>query len=437
MQAFRDDVNRRKLAAVRRSKGQRGSHRGSKFTWTPQKEAEAIDALYADIYASNSIRAMKSAVKKYEETCETGVPCQAWPLSVRSMAKYLARIKDDRLKGARSYVSHVKSWNALMGHDLLQFQEAVIRKLIRSALRGIGPKVRKDPFTIELRGQVAHAVTAMPAARQKFAKRVLDESALAFFFFLRHAELAAVKAEHVALEATTKSVTLYIPSSKTDQEAKGARRTYHCCCSDAGLKAANCALAGSELCPYCSATRLCEARTEPGELLCDSRYDYRLKTVFEWCGIETTRKVGNRVTNRFGTHCNRRAAAKACSAVKELQEVIAFLGRWAVGSAAVQDYIEGAYVAADTVGLKFPYPAKVRAAAKADAKASKAKSAAQSAKKDGGLVVAKAGGAKRGGSRGTAALRKPPAQGKALPMKAMKAETVMKAMKKAGGNKGK
>ena len=92
--------------------------------------------------------------------------------------------------------------------------------------------------------------------------------AWATHWILRAAEAAMVKAKRVSLKGKGREVRLFIPKSKTDQQAKGAWRTLQCCGSrqcdvlrpwNLAVRALSCLKDNeSTLFPTCSGTQVCK-----------------------------------------------------------------------------------------------------------------------------------------------------------------------------------
>ncbi len=392
---------------------------GRVHLWSAEAEDIAIADLEQHLFAPRSTAARRSAVRKYEETCRGGHPCEPWPVTIGSLTKFMARMRTELPRSARPYSFHIVTSNVLRGHVLDELTRIMWRKMRKGATRGMGPKRKATPLTLPLRRMLlgkcqearekcvalactqARSVTygieplqpkqpgAVEAAKEIKEARVRSfyESTVSFFWHLRTDEAENLTVSSVSFDSGYASLQvgglrddggIKYTGSKSDQEGAGFLRRLGCCCEEAkerGMK-----VDAVTFCPYHALEWLFnDAFLRNDEKLLTTGSQARLVRCLRDAGIDTQEpdpdKPG-RMRNMFTSHCNRRAGAKSMAAYGETREVIGFWGRWSLSgrTCAVDEYIEGAHV--DSVGhaWRFPYPNSVlRAAESAAAKAASEK----------------------------------------------------------------
>ena len=197
-------------------------------------------------------------------------------------------------------------------------------------LRGLAGPSRSDAFDFD---QVVNGLTNHPG-------KLCDDGPLhpramivcATYFMLRELEASAVDMEDITL--SDNEVTLTLPVSKADWQAKGCRRSWRCLC-DKGL-----------LCPYhilkCHLQLLRGSGVRTGPLFPNSEGDYCSKQ-----GVVNTIRTAVELTggcNADGNgrwtisgHTFRITGARMLSSVGLDPITVQLLGRW--GSSAVLSYL--------------------------------------------------------------------------------------------------
>ena len=154
--------------------------------------------------------------------------------------------------------------------------------------------------------------------------RVAWSYAWATHWMLRAAEAATVKAKHVSLNWKKREVRLFIPKSKTGQQAKGAWRTLQCC----GAKQCD------VTCPWDLAVRA---------LSCLKNNESPLFPTYKGAQVskeQLARAWQNNLNPRMSGHSARRSGAMMYTRKGLGIYDTSFLGRWK--SSAVLRYIEDA-----------------------------------------------------------------------------------------------
>ena len=150
----------------------------------------------------------------------------------------------------------------------------------------------------------------------------------AAIWMLREIELRNMLTSHVTLNQKTKSVTIWLPISKTDQSAGGVRRTLGCC------RRRTC----SFLCPWKLATKVLSAARKPG-------VNHALP-LFSGDKVKTTTKSAfiaawkHMFSEDVSGHSPRRSGAMYYVRNNVPIQELAFLGRWR--SSVVLSYAEEA-----------------------------------------------------------------------------------------------
>eukprot|EP00435_Cladocopium_sp_Y103_P074311 s30_g48.t1 len=100
------------------------------------------------------------------------------------------------------------------------------RRCTRSVLRGVGGPTRSEAFDLD--AVVSHLMTNDVQGGDDAPRSPLAAVMVGVFFLLRELELSSIDMEDVCFTNTT--ITLSLPVSKVDWQAKGCRRTWSCIC---------------------------------------------------------------------------------------------------------------------------------------------------------------------------------------------------------------
>ena len=189
---------------------------------------EVVRSLVNDFYASSSQAPRNSQIKTWEKYHEVwyGDRELVWPLTEQKLIRVSALFKLGGYKSFKNYLSRAKDHHISLGFEWTDKLDSVARKCSRSVLRGLAGSTRSMDFDL---GKIA---ANLPAGL-----RPMDENGpahpramivTATMFLLRELEASAIDVEDISFSEV--KVTLHLPVSKTDWQAKGCSRSWTCVC---------------------------------------------------------------------------------------------------------------------------------------------------------------------------------------------------------------
>ena len=189
---------------------------------------DALDALVNDFYASSSQAPRTSQLKTWERYHATwyGDQVPVWPLSEQSLVRVSALFKLGGYKSFKNYLSRAKDHHISLGFEWSDKLDAVARKCSRSVLRGLAGSTRSMDFDlVRISSHLPHGSYALDECGPAHPKAMVVTATL---FLLRELEASAIDLEDVVFDDA--KVTLHLPVSKTDWQAKGCSRSWACVC---------------------------------------------------------------------------------------------------------------------------------------------------------------------------------------------------------------
>ena len=186
---------------------------------------KAVEGLTRNFWAKSTTavkRSRRQEVLKLAEMVMGRLP--VFPLTKGGVEGVAAALKAAELASGDQYLNELKLMHVEAGHPIEAWLMRVLALCKKSLTRNRGPVKRVPEVTLEsipwsawsLRG--GHKV---PMATLAFAWGVA--------WMLREIELSRVKWEHVSWDMVKRTVRLYIPQSKADQQGLGVARTLQCC----------------------------------------------------------------------------------------------------------------------------------------------------------------------------------------------------------------
>ena len=302
------------------------------------------------VYASGTRAAKDSHWAVWSQLCSAR-GLSDMPLSPQSIREVGAVMRRAGYRSAYSYLLDAKLEHIRKGHVWSEMLEMAMRDAKRALSRGLGGAEKSDELQLEwlaLLPDVGRPVELQPEGGPLLW-------AVGIHFILREVELATVMLADVSFDLGARRVTLMLPVSKTDAQAKGCRRTLACLAPSATEDCEGI------MCPYCSTlkavrrqmaatgvdTNMAEADVVPlmgqtgdplkvvdkGDVIAAAREDalWLLNYVPEACHIDPERISG---------HFMRRTGCKRLARDGVPREAIKHLARHS--SAAVDGYIEEA-----------------------------------------------------------------------------------------------
>lgn len=149
------------------------------------------------------------------------------PLTVESMEKVSCLFKLGAYKSYKNYLSRIKELHQESGYVWSHALQSSARRCTRSVLRGLGGPVRSEAFDLDR--VVAFLKHSNIDIAEDGPESPLHAVVVGTYFLLRELELSAIDMEDVTF--TNDTVTLNLPVSKVDWQAKGCRRTWSCICN--------------------------------------------------------------------------------------------------------------------------------------------------------------------------------------------------------------
>ena len=298
----------------KKTKGGKGSNmkKAIELAKDPRRMMKAKTNFKKRFLAFNTMQSRNSKRRKVLEVLQgiTGLE-DPFPVNQELLIGVGTALDEAQLQSGDQYAHEVKLMQLEAGYEWTMPMERQLY-LVKNALkRHKGPETRASEVKLEdikeetwekkVNGTVSHL---RPAWSYAFA----------CIWMLRAAEVARVKAKDVMVNFDTKEVVLYIPSSKTDQRGRGAKRTLKCVCESSGC---------SRWCAWALAVR-CLA-------------EHRVVDPEAWLFKPSWNK---HVNSAISGHSARRSGAMYYTRCGMDVAGVSFLGRWK--SSAVLRYIEEA-----------------------------------------------------------------------------------------------
>ena len=293
----------------------------------PVEFKKAKEAFVKKFLAANTRASRNSKRSKIMEITEA-LGCMAvFPLTRDTITLVGTALDEAKLQSGDQYINELKLMHVEEGHDWnapLERQLALVKRALK---RHRGPEQRAN----EVKPEDLSALTwEARSTRYRGHQRPAWSYAFACVWMLRAAEAVKVKVKHLRLDHLTKTVSLVIPFSKTDQRGKGVTRTLTCMCWEGQCE---------RWCAWGLAVRsLAEHTKSDGEALLFLGVLKKGKAAVSKAQMVNgwTRDVSDRITG----HSARRSGAMHYTREGLDVATIGFLGRWK--SSAILRYVEEA-----------------------------------------------------------------------------------------------
>lgn len=308
--------------------------RAVRATCSSDTKQAALDHLLSDMYAATSKKPRDALLKTWVKLHvswfgEEG--CQPFPLNEIILVRVSAMFKVGGYRSFKNYLSRAKDHHLQLGYQWSEALNRTSQKCVRSVLRGLSGASRSEAF--DLMAIVSTLRASDGCLAEGGPQQPLALIVCATYFMLRELEASAVDRSDVTLNAG--SVTISLPVSKTDWEAKGCKRTWACVC-DRNIP-----------CPYHVLLQHCRQFDAAGlkagsPLFPDRRGNYctkagvvdTIRAAAEASGMQIRDSDGN---HRLSGHTFRITGARFLAATGLDPITIQLLGRW--GSNAVLTYL--------------------------------------------------------------------------------------------------
>lgn len=231
----------------------------------PEAIALAVENFEDNMYAPNTTKTKNALRKTWRSICEAR-NIETLPLTPQGMVEVSAVLKAAQFRSGHAYIYEMKQWHLREGFVWNDFLEMTLQDCKRSLTRAIGPPSRaaevKLMWLARMRGD------GLGEAHQPFwPERRKAVWILATRFLLREVELGCLSysSDEVSFDTSERTVTLHLPTSKVDPQARGCRRTLACSCGKASKTLIH-------TCAYCAAWELVSFREKIlGIGRCDER----------------------------------------------------------------------------------------------------------------------------------------------------------------------
>ena len=223
-----DKCSRRKDMPLVRKGVDSASRNSFDFMNDPVAVDRAMASLRDDFYAATSRRPRDALVQTWIRFHRQWFGNDEFlPLTTDSVEKVSCLFKIGAYKSFKNYLSRVKECHTEAGHPWTTQLQNTFRKCTRSVLRGLGGPTRSEAFDFD--AVIQHLSLNDQGNGPDSPESPLAAVLIGVYFLLRELELSAIDMEDVSF--TESSITLSLPVSKVDWQAKGCRRTWSCVCS--------------------------------------------------------------------------------------------------------------------------------------------------------------------------------------------------------------
>ena len=310
----------------------KGNQRGSltkalELARRPRELKKAKETFVKRFLAANTLAAKNSKRNKVLEIAEATGCGKVFPLTRDIITTVGTAIDEAKIQSGDQYVNELKLMHIEDGHDWNAPLERQLFLLKKALQRHKGPEQRAKEVKPE---EISELTWEARSTKFRGHERPAWSYAFACIWMLRAAEATKVKVKHVRLDHLTKTVSLIIPYSKTDQRGKGVTRTLTCMCWE-GTCGRWCAwgLAIRSLAEHTDGSG--EAPLFKGVLKSGKRGVSKAQMVRGWSRDVTEEITGHSARRSGAMHYTREGLDIA---------TIGFLGRWK--SSAVLRYVEEA-----------------------------------------------------------------------------------------------
>ena len=208
----------------------------------PAAKAAAWDNFMGSMYTPGSLCAEQGYwstwVSLHREWHGDDVP--ALPLTEEKVYAVCCLLMSGDYRAIENYTTEATERHQDMGFEVPVLLRRAIKKSIRSATRGLGPS--RQANEIDFMPIVDKVPSCFDPVVPDGPVWMVAALVVAISFLLREVELAGIRRGRVVTDRAKKTVTIELPSSKTDPRGRGAKRTWGCVCS-AGEPGP---------CPYCA-----------------------------------------------------------------------------------------------------------------------------------------------------------------------------------------
>ena len=220
------------MPLIRSDLGSRANHSRISFDFLedPSQVDEAMADFRKDIYTATSRRPRDALLMTWTKFHRKwyGDQSDPVPITEASLERVACLFKIGGYKSFKNYLSRIKEHHVDSGFVWTQSLQNMARRCTRSVLRGLGGPTRSEAFDLESVVNYLLVMENNVEVAQDGPGSPLTAIVVGTFFMLRELELSAIDVGDVVF--TENTITLSLPVSKVDWQAKGCRRTWNCIC---------------------------------------------------------------------------------------------------------------------------------------------------------------------------------------------------------------
>ena len=188
----------------------------------------AVNKLKANFWApsSKASREVKRSEVIRLARLVAGVNMQIFPLTQDVVEGVAACLKDAGMKSGDQYLNELKLCHVERGFDLPPWLIRTLAMCKKALIRNKGPVKRALESKVE---DIKEDLWVLAGTSSDNGINSALAYSWACLWMLREIEASECKWEHVQMDPQRKTVSLTIPISKMDQDARGIKRTLQCC----------------------------------------------------------------------------------------------------------------------------------------------------------------------------------------------------------------
>ena len=236
------------------------------------------------------------------------------PLSKETVEAVAAALKESGMKSGSQYLVELRLMHIEAGHEVEAWLKRTFDLCKKALDRLRGPTIRAAEVKIATWDEEALEARAVGKGLPETPRLAFAWAAI---WMLREIEMRKMKLQDITFPGDNRWITIWLPTSKCDQEGRGIRRTLRCC----GKSPC------TPLCPWALGWKVVEVARAKGALPGSALFA-------SWNNLKATSKSGNikawkaHLGEHVSGHSPRRSGAmyyvRAGLPIQEL----AFLGRW-------------------------------------------------------------------------------------------------------------
>ena len=241
-------VRRRPGGALVPSEGKRA--RGSTLEAVRLASAEndmkeALDFFGEVVYAPSTNKVKSSMRRTWSMICGAR-ELPVLPLTPNGLMQVCSVLRAAGFRSGVHYLFEMRQWHCREGFEWSAPLDIAVKDCKRALTRGIGPPNKAGELKFEWLSRLPESSSPSDSPEWPVDRR--QAWVLACKFLLRECELSclSISDREISFDHRNKTISICLPTSKTDCQGRGCKRTLSCCCK--GTNGWNC--------PFCAALGL-------------------------------------------------------------------------------------------------------------------------------------------------------------------------------------